>query len=161
MKKDPEEVVAVLFRIPRELVEGLEREAEKLSERAGGVPVSRNAALVSLLKRSLVVRKRKKLHDVEKGSTAATVRKYQQVNDRAEVKESVLQRTYGRLHEQGRVANTTAAKAIGVSEATMRRWARGVATLDADKARALEEFVAGISNAMRAQPSLLNEDSDG
>lgn len=135
MQTDPDEVVAVLFRIPRWIVEGLESEAEILSERAGGVPVSRNAALVAVLKRSLEDRRRKKAQAAEKNA-------------------SPLQRKYKLLQEQGRLNNTTAAKAIGSSETTMRRWLRGETTLSTEKESALQSFVEGIQREMLTQKTL-------
>lgn len=155
MKTDPDEIVPILFRIPRWMVEGLEKESAALSERAGGVPVSRNAALVSVLKRSLTERKRKAAHAVERSdSTALVKQKYQQANDKVETRISALLNEYKRLHVVGLIANTHAAKSIGVSEATIRRWLRGEATLDADKTTALEEYVANVQLSKRSQETL-------
>lgn len=136
---DPDEIVAVLARLPRWIVEGLEDEAEALSKSAGGVPVSRNAAMIAVLKRTLEDRRRKKAIVAEKIA-------------------SPLLRKYKLLYEQGRVSHTAAAEAIGVSEATVRRWLRGQSTLHADKEAALEAFVTTVQRALHAQKTLgLNE----
>ena len=46
-------VVTFTARVPRGLLEALDREAQVFSERAGGIPVSRNAALRIVLQRAL------------------------------------------------------------------------------------------------------------
>lgn len=135
MKTDPDEIVPVLFRIPRWMVEGLEKESEALSERAGGVPVSRNAALVAMLRKQFGDRRRKETQATEKNA-------------------SPLLRKYKLLHEQGRVSNTSAAQAIGVSEATIRRWVRGETSLGTEKEAALASFVESAQLALHTQKTL-------
>lgn len=48
-----EELTTFTARVPKSLLEALDREAQRLSDLAEGAPVSRNAALISVLRRTL------------------------------------------------------------------------------------------------------------
>jgi transcriptional regulator with XRE-family HTH domain len=129
---DPEEIVAIIARVPRWVVEGIEQEAATLSERAGGVHISRNAALVVLLKRGLSD-KRKKPPRQHKAEETRTLR------------------IYRAMHEGGRITNTRAAEVCGCSEATIRRWLRGETQLPHEKEQQLATFLEGFQAELFAE----------
>jgi hypothetical protein len=127
MEQDEENtVVTFTARVPRGLLEALDREAQVFSERAGGVPVSRNAALRIVLQRAL--------HDQRKTTARAA-------KEKLKTSATPLLTRYRALHSQGYIQHVEAAQACSCSEGTIRRWARGDGGIGAERERIIEAFV--------------------
>lgn len=119
-------VVTFTARVPRGLLEALDREAQVFSERAGGIPVSRNAALRIVLQRAL--------HDQRKTTARAA-------KEKLKTSATPLLARYLWLHSQGHIHHVEAAHACSCSEGTIRRWARGDGGIGAEREKLLEAFV--------------------
>ena len=128
-----EETVAFTTRLPRALLDALDREAGQLSANGGGVSVSRNEALRVILVRALT----------EKRESA-----HQQQPRRKSARGLLLK--YRSLYENGRISHSDAARVCGCSESTIRRWYQG-GVLGPERGKMLEELVARLQGAMMSE----------